>query len=606
MDFLKQIKMDIMNILRSRFILIICILILSASIIFPVIDYFTPGDNNGGGGIVRPLPIPIDIGFSSKVVLDMIGYPRGIDINQGDPIIVDGTKIEPDNPFYWQVNGIMQEKEAMEADKNRFSGPDVLDLALSIMDEELKLYVHFAKFITDDPMDYRIELAWQGVQYVHEKFLHEHHDVEEEKLLEAVNTRMGIDPETFKKKYIDISPEERLAALDDLDDKLNTIYSVVENNDFPKYIDLRIQQENKVIEDLEQQIEIYEQTIIDDPSQEEVLSSIIEDLKRQIELIKNNNIPILEYRLEKNIIPGKDTWQNRALNDIQNSRSQLIQMKILSEEEFMKQPWLVEQYRSYQKYVSTLQAEIDNLNKTIFIAERSLESDKPDMKYIPGGARNKTVRFLEYSTFVALFAVLLGGWIIASEFQQGTIRLLLIRPKTRVKILMSKFLAAFLICLVIYLAGSILNLITNGICFGFSDYMYPNYTMSGAVNFFAYYLPKMIACITTIIFAFTVSFMLSVVVKNAAIAIAVPIACFVGSNILVNTFTYSRIIDWFVYTPIPYIQISSFFVPYSSIQQIIQRGISLSLTFGIIMLLVLSALCTAVSILVFKTRDITN
>jgi hypothetical protein len=64
---------------------------------------------------------------------------------------------------------------------------------------------------------------------------------------------------------------------------------------------------------MEEQIAIHEQAIIDNPSQEESLNSIIEDLKRQIEMIKTNTIPILEYRLGANIIPGEDVWQNSAL-----------------------------------------------------------------------------------------------------------------------------------------------------------------------------------------------------------------------------------------------------------------------------------------------------
>ena len=122
----------------------------------------------------------------------------------------------------------------------------------------------------------------------------------------------------------------------------------------------------------------------------------------------------------------------------------------------------MQQYGTYQKYVNAIQSQIDELNKTILIAQNSLDANEPDMKYVPGGSRNRTVSFLDYSVFVALLAVLLGGWLMASEFQQGTIRLLLIRPKTRVKILMAKFISALLICLGIYITGSILNLVTNG------------------------------------------------------------------------------------------------------------------------------------------------
>ena len=108
--------------------------------------------------------------------------------------------------------------------------------------------------------------------------------------------------------------------------------------------------------------------------------------------------------------------------------------------------------------------------------------------------------------------------------------------------------------------GSLLNLITNGILFGFSDCAYHNYTISGDINFFAYYVPKLLACTVSIILAFAVAFMLSVIIKNVAVAVAVPIACFIGCNIVMATITYSGAMNWVAYTPIPYVQISSFFL----------------------------------------------
>jgi ABC-2 type transport system permease protein len=211
---------------------------------------------------------------------------------------------------------------------------------------------------------------------------------------------------------------------------------------------------------------------------------------------------------------------------------------------------------------------------------------------------------------VALFAILVGGWIIASEFQMGTIRLLMIRPKTRMKILMSKFLAALLLCLAMYVAGVVLNIVLNGICFGFADYGFPNFTVAGEVGFFAYYIPKFLACIVTIVFAYCVAFMLSVLVKNIAVAIAVPIVCFVGCVVGMNVLAY-RMMDWIAYTPIPYVQISDFFRPatnymLSPVQNMMQNGVPISLAYGIIMLLVLAAGCVAVSMLVFKKKDITH
>jgi hypothetical protein len=79
--------------------------------------------------------------------------------------------------------------------------------------------------------------------------------------------------------------------------------------------------------------------------------------------------------------------------------------------------------------------------------------------------------------------------------------------------------------MVVYVTGSLANMrLTNGICFGFSDYAFPNYTLAGEIGFFVYYLPKMLACIVPIIFGYAIAFMLSVIIKNVAVSIAIPIA----------------------------------------------------------------------------------
>lgn len=602
MSFLRQIKVEIKSILKSRFLLVIAILVVASSAVLPVISFIVEQNRNrdgGGGGIVRPLPITAP---SYSVVDIDIAYPE---MSGQEPIVIEGITITSDNPFYWHINGLMQEKDTVEMDKGRFSDLEVLDLVLSLIDEEIRYYAQFAQHITEHT-DYRIELAWTGTQKIYEKFIYEHNDVSEDKLIEVVSYKMGLDPDSFKEKYIDITPEQRLKALDKLEEDLNAINKVAADNDFPQYINLRIQQEEDRIADLKEQIAIHEESIIQNPSQEDSLNAIIEELERSIEIIETVTIPTLQLRLERNIIPGEDTWENRALSDIETNRNQLLYTEIISEEEFNKERHYVLQYGSYERYVGAMQAQIDEYNNAIMIGEKSLEAGKPDMKFVPKGSRNRTVEFLRYSIFVALFAVLLGGWSIASEFQHGTIRLLMIRPKTRTKILLAKFFAALVLSLVIYVLGSLLNLIANGILFGFSDYAYPNYTISGEVNFFAYYIPKLLACTVSIIFAFAVAFMLSVIIKNVAVAVALPIACFIGCNIVLATFTYSETMNWLAYTPIPYVQISSFFTQNTMIRYILQRGIPLSLAYGIMLLLVLSAICTLVSIYIFKIRDITD
>ncbi|HZJ58091.1 MAG TPA: ABC transporter permease subunit, partial [Clostridia bacterium] len=599
MLFLRQVRFEIKNILRSKFILIIGILILAICIATPIISliglrssknegmYYGYSTGMGGMGMIR------------SVAYDMPWYP-GPGGYEEDPIIVDGVTIKYDNPFFWNVKSLIDERGYMENDKGNFSDPKVLDIILSTMDAEQEYFVYMAEHITDH-RDYRVELSWAGRESIYDKFAYEHTNLPKEQLYEAMSYRMGYDPEVFDEKFINITPEQRLAAIDEIDEQLNLLYKVVETGDFPLFIDLRIKQETKNIEDIKERITVQEKIIIDDPSQEEWVSQYIMDMNNEIDLIETNNIPTLEYRLENNIIPGDDIWQNTALSNIEMNKRNLMYNKILTEEEFNKDRYMVEEYKTYRRYESIMQEERDGYNNQIIIAERSLDAGKPDMNFEPWGARSRTFNFLSYSSFVAMFAILIGGWLMASEFQQGTIRLLMIRPKTRTKILMAKFLSSFIIFLGLYALGSLLNMVTNGACFGFKDFLYPNFTISGETNFFAYYLPKFAVCIMPAIFTFSLSFLLSVLIRNIAVAIIIPIALFIGSTILMQLLVYGNsVAKWLAFTPIPYMDFTNFFSQYSIVKNAIQKGIPLGIGYGILMLLGLSVVFVIFSIFTFK------
>lgn len=609
MLFIRQIKYEIRNILKSKFILIMAILAIAACVAIPVIGYFSGSSNPGEGGSIKPTMIVAsrDIAYSKG------GYYGGP--NNGESITIDGVTITSENPFFWNISSLQQEMKYMESGQNQFKYPATLDLLLEMMNAELDYYLQFAKLVTRS-QDYRVDLVWRGTESLIDVFFYGHLDVPENILMETASFRKTVDPDTIRRRYLDSTAAERQAGLIKADSNLAQIFSIVENDNFGQYIDLRIKLENDQITELKASIAIQVEAIIKNPTQEESLNQVIEGLQKQIQVIETNNIPILKYRLEKNIRPGEDVWQNTALYDIENSRSQLVYLVIMTEEEFNENSGPERKFdayysgvggiQSYPEYVASMQRQIDRLNKIIGIAQKSLDANKPDLKYVPNGSRSRTVRFLDYSMFVALFGVLLGGWLIASEFQQGTIRLLMIRPKTRTKILLAKFFAAILICLFVDVAGSLLNILSNGILFGFADYAYPIYGISSTTGFFAYYLPRMLACMLTILFAFTAAFMLSVTVRNIAVSIAVPIIMLIGSIIVMGIFAYSNTITWLPFTPIPFIQISAFFQQYSTVQTLIENGVNLSLPYGITLLLALSAAFTLISIVVFKKRDITN
>ena len=609
--FLRQIGFEIKNILMSKFILIAGILVLLISVAAPVIGALS---KTGRQDNYYPEPVPYydsaAYGYGVKMPIDI--YPGG-----SGPITVDGIVIGEMNPFYWNLSTLLQSKKAIEQGNTVFTHPESANIALDLLDAQIAFFMHYVKAGITDYNDYRIQLQWEGGNKLIDKFIYEHSGTDPAVLFEAVQQGgFPLDQDGFNKKYIDITSEQRLFALEAADEYLAKFYDAVDNGNFPAYIDLAIEQQRGFIKNNEDQIAMLQKNIIDNPEQEQYLNEQIESLKKQNESIEKNQIPMLMYRLEKNIVPGLRIWQNTAIADIEEAQNWLIYNVIYTEEQFNEpqNQSLKQQYGSYARYLAEMNAQKNEYVNNELIARKCLDTEKPDMKYVPDGARSQAVQFLSYSVFVALFGVLLGGWIIASEFQSGTIRLLLIRPKTRSKILMAKFFAALIICLLIYAAGCCVNLIANGIFFGFPDYSYPNFTVNGDVSFFASYAPAFLACSVTVIFAFSAAFMLSVLTKNIAVSLIIPVVCFIGCTIVMTYLAFSRLMEWIAYTPIPYVSLYSFYLPHSTsasynyvpVFELMKRGMPLSAEYGIMILLVLSAACAVVSILAFRKKDITN
>ncbi len=623
MGFLKQIKNEIKIILSSKFILIFVILALAGSIAAPVISALQPDNKNGG---YYPGPMPMMGAYAEKAMYGGGYYGEG-----QDPIQVGDTTITFENPLYGNLSSILYEKEYLQSytgyseEGSMLTTPEAVDLALELLDAEFEYYGRFAVSISTYE-DYRFQLIWIGTSALYDQFVYSRADTEDHAVLkEAAQYRLYLDSDQFDKKYYDISAVDRLAALDEAESTLNQLYDIVDSNNFSTYIDLMISQQNVQIDDLNDMIKSAEEQIALHPELEESLSVEIQRYRDNIELIQTSTIYWLEYRRENTIIPGSGVWQDTAINDISNNENNLKNYYVITEEQFSQDIYTAQQYGTYEKYIAFTEKQKNEYREDIQIGRNCLDTDQPDMKYIPDGARFATSGFLVYSVAIAIIAVLLGGWLVASEFQSGTVRLLMIRPKTRTKILMSKFFGALIILLALYLACALINMLLNGILLGFSDYAYPNMTVSGGVGFFFSYLPGFFACGVTIIFAFCAAFMMSVLTRHIAVAIIVPIICYVGCFIatylpaLYGVYSFGK---WLAWTPIPYVQISNFFMPvaasnygyygygvasgFNPVQIMMQMGMPLSLAYGIILLLVLSAGFVLISLLTFRKRDITN
>ncbi|WP_316572915.1 ABC transporter permease subunit [Neobacillus sp. YIM B06451] len=132
------------------------------------------------------------------------------------------------------------------------------------------------------------------------------------------------------------------------------------------------------------------------------------------------------------------------------------------------------------------------------------------------------------TTLVTLFAVIVSSAIVSSEFSDGTIKQLLIRPHERWAILLSKYLSAVIYSLLLVIVLIVSGYIAGSLIFGTGEFTakFFEFTLEGGrkiaeigPQFFLkvlYYLPSLLVFIT-------ISFMLSTLFKSQALAVGIGI-----------------------------------------------------------------------------------
>ncbi|MBZ9686105.1 ABC transporter permease [Clostridium estertheticum] len=152
-------------------------------------------------------------------------------------------------------------------------------------------------------------------------------------------------------------------------------------------------------------------------------------------------------------------------------------------------------------------------------------------------------------SLIALFSIVMGGKIVANEFSEGTIKLLLIRPSKRWKILLSKYIAVIGYTLLMLLVLLVVSILVGGTLFSFKGAGTPFLTNSSGiiteVNMIAHIVQLYgLQCINLVMMV-TLAFMISTVFRNSAMAIGIGVFLLtVGSTItmLLLRFNWSKYI----------------------------------------------------------------
>ncbi len=212
--------------------------------------------------------------------------------------------------------------------------------------------------------------------------------------------------------------------------------------------------------------------------------------------------------------------------------------------------------------------------------------------------------FDEFMLMIIIMVFMIAGSIMSNEYNNGTIKLLLVRPYSRIKILLSKYITVLICILIAILIMVIAELLIGGVTLGFSSLSNPALYYNAKLdtlqtyNIFAYLGLNIIGQLPNLIILATLAFAISTIFSNTALAIIMGfVGQFVGS--LFSTFATSDI-WWIKYI----ISLNWNWTPYLFKSTPSIEGMSFIFSFVICLIFLLAMIIP--TFLIFKHKDIVN
>ncbi len=346
----------------------------------------------------------------------------------------------------------------------------------------------------------------------------------------------------------------------------------------------------------------------------------IKNIKEQIRKLEDS-IPFEEeilkwkqYRFDHKIIPGYSQWQGQVMNVIEDS------VRILNEEPMDKDAYEAsggqwnDDYTAkmtYDEYLIKFEHNQMQAQDNITLYTYAIENDTAPLDYTYS-TRSRILDYLYLAVYAGAFvAIILGCAIVSREYSKGTIRLLLIRPVRRWKILLSKVLSVFLVAFIVFALYAVLTTTTTIHFFGTEDYNMPviriedHQVISQHIMDIA--LPALYRSSVTVLFIGSMTLMLSTVFKSTVLGVGIPTVTMIGGELaamLLIELKYNTIVRW---TPFVYLNLYNIINETGNIRYYLQNAkITLDSDFGFMYLLISSVIMLAFTFTVFEKRDVKN
>lgn len=300
--------------------------------------------------------------------------------------------------------------------------------------------------------------------------------------------------------------DKDLEKVAQVEEKINKVMEKLEKDDWRYFANEELENAKLALSDLEEQ-----KKNIEDKQEIKDLESSIENAKIDEEVAK--------YRVDKDIKYGND-YRNRALSAYQ-SHAKNVKNYENSEQKL--------EYSDKKEYNTDLEER--EINK--YIIENNVDINKGND--IRGILQNF---FGEYGLFVIVMVIMIAGTIVSEEFSKGTIKLLLVKPYARHKILMSKWITVMIMIVFSIVALIVMELIVGGIIFGYDSLFVPvlhyNFDTQSleAINIFTDLGLQTITQLPKIILLAMLAFSFSTLFTNSAVAIAIPLLGYMSADVI--------------------------------------------------------------------------
>ena len=333
------------------------------------------------------------------------------------------------------------------------------------------------------------------------EMLEQHKDTEWK--LAIINERIA--PYITERNTYQYGAEKNEEQVEEINQEIDALIAKLDENNWKYFAREDLAKAEQQIEELNAQKEQTEDKAI--------LNNIETELKN-LQMEKE----IAETRLNKEIPYGSD-YLNRAISTLETANTNLAQFENIEELTY-------EQKLEYNSY-------LEDQAESRYILETGIDINNTNS--LKGILENF---YAQFGIFLIVVVVMIAGTIVSEEFNKGTIKLLLVKPYTRNKILLAKAITTFIMVIFVIVVTIVMQILIGGIIFGFDSllesvatYNFNTNTIE-ETNIFVNLGIQTLTQLPMIILLATLAFAISTTFTNSTLAITISLLGYMAGSII--------------------------------------------------------------------------